>query len=138
MASATPPPGKSNTSCSIFLPSAPSKVIVSLPFPGTTKSVARYWSPKAWRPITIGLVQPGTRRGTFLHTIGSRKMVPPMMLRMVPLGERHISLRLNSFTRASSGVMVAHFTATPYCCVALAASTVTWSLVLSRCSTPRS
>ena len=30
---------------------------------------------------------------------------------MVPLGERYISLRLNSFTRASSGVMVAHLTA---------------------------
>ena len=30
---------------------------------------------------------------------------------MVPLGERHISLRLNSFTRPSSGVMVAHLTA---------------------------
>ncbi len=61
----------------------------------------------------IGLLQPGTRRGMFLQMIGSRKMVPPRMLRMVPLGERHISLRENSFTRASSGVMVAHLTATP-------------------------
>ena len=63
--------------------------------------------------MMIGWVQPGTRRGTFLQMIGSRKMVPPRMLRMVPLGERHISLRPNSFTRPSSGVMVAHFTATP-------------------------
>ena len=55
--------------------------------------------------MTIGCVQPGTRRGTFLQMIGSRKITPPMMLRMVPLGERHIFLRLNSFTRASSGVM---------------------------------
>ena len=57
---------------------------------------------------------------------------------MVPLGDRHISLRPNSFTRASSGVMVAHLTATPYFLVALAASIVTWSLVSSRCSMPRS
>ena len=117
---------------------AGSKVIVSLPLPGTTKSVARYWSPKAWRPMTIGWVQPGTSRGTFLQMIGSRKMVPPRMLRIVPLGDFHIFLRLNSFTRASSGVMVAHFTPTPYFLIASAASTVTWSSVASRCSMPRS
>ena len=57
---------------------------------------------------------------------------------MVPLGDFHIFLRLNSFTRASSGVMVAHFTPTPYCLIASAASTVTWSSVASRCSMPRS
>ena len=57
---------------------------------------------------------------------------------MVPLGLFHISLRPNSFTRASSGVMVAHLTATPCFLVALAASTVIWSLVLSRLSMPRS
>jgi hypothetical protein len=45
--------------------------------------------------------------------IGSRKITPPRMLRMVPLGERHIFLRPNSSTRASSGVMVAHLTPTP-------------------------
>ena len=33
------------------------------------------------------LVQPGTRRGTFLQMIGSRKIVPPMMLRIVPFGD---------------------------------------------------
>ena len=60
--------------------------------------------------MMIGWVQPGTRRGTFLQMIGSRKMTPPRMLRMVPFGERHISLRSNSFTRPSSGVMVAHLT----------------------------
>jgi hypothetical protein len=32
------------------------------------------------------LVQPGTSRGTFLQTIGSRKMVPPMMLRIGAVG----------------------------------------------------
>ena len=59
-------------------------------------SVALYWSPKAWRPITIGLVQPGTRRGTLEITIGSRKITPPRMLRIVPFGERYISFRPNS------------------------------------------
>ena len=59
--------------------------------------------------MTIGCVHPGTRRGTFLAMIGSRKITPPRMLRIVPLGERHISFRLNSATRASSGVMVAQF-----------------------------
>ena len=88
--------------------------------------------------MTIGWVQPGTRRGTFLQMIGSRKITPPRMLRMVPLGELHIFLRLNSFTRASSGVMVAHLTPTPSFLIALAASMVTWSLVSSRFSTPRS
>ena len=88
--------------------------------------------------MMIGLVQPGTRRGTFLQMIGSRKITPPRMLRMVPFGDFHISLRPNSFTRASSGVMVAHLTPTPTFLMALAASIVTWSLVLSRYSIPRS
>ena len=88
--------------------------------------------------MMIGLVQPGTSRGTFLQMIGSRKITPPRMLRIVPFGERHISLRLNSFTRPSSGVMVAHFTATPTSRVLLAASMVIWSLVSSRFWMPRS
>src|SRR5919106_1607609 len=101
-------------------------------------SVARYWSPKAWRPMTIGFVHPGTRRGMLEITIGSRKMTPPRMLRMVPLGERHILFRPNSSTRASSGVIVAHLTPTPCSLMALAASTVTWSSVASRCWIDRS
>src|SRR5579859_1217148 len=88
--------------------------------------------------MMIGLVQPGTSRGTFLQMIGSRNTTPPRMLRMVPFGDFHISFRPNSFTRASSGVMVAHLTPTPTFLMALAASTVIWSLVLSRCSIPRS
>ena len=47
------------------------------------------------------------------------------MLRIVPFGERHICCRPNSSTRASSGVIVAHFTPTPYCLIAFAASIVT-------------
>ena len=57
---------------------------------------------------------------------------------MVPLGDFHIFLRPNSSTRCSSGVIVAHFTATPCFLVASAASMVTWSLVASRFSTDRS
>ena len=53
---------------------------------------------------------------------------------MVPLGDFHIFLSLNSFTRASSGVMVAHLTPTPYFLIASAASIVTWSSVSSRFS----
>src|ERR1700759_546109 len=88
--------------------------------------------------MMIGLVQPGTSRGTFLQMIGSRKITPPRMLRMGPFGGFHLFLRPNSFTRPSSGVMVAHLTPTPTFLMALAASTVTWSLVLSRYSIPRS
>ena len=80
--------------------------------PGTLKSVARYWSPKAWRPTTMGCVQPGTRRGTFLQMIGSRKITPPRMLRIVPFGDFHISLSLNSSTRClvrgDGGALHAH------------------------------
>ena len=43
-------------------------------------------------------------------TIGSPKMTPPRMLRIVPLGLRHICFRP---TRASSGVIVAHSAAPP-------------------------
>ena len=75
--------------------------------------------------MTMGLVQPGTRRGTFLQMMGSRKMVPPRMLRMVPLGDFHICFSLNSFTRPSSGVMVAHLTPTPWRLIASAESMVT-------------
>src|SRR4051812_29429119 len=88
--------------------------------------------------MMIGLVQLGTSRGMLSMTIGSRKITPPRMLRIVPLGERYIRLSPNSSTRASSGVIVAHFTPTPCCLMALAASTVTWSSVSSRCSIPRS
>jgi hypothetical protein len=58
MPMATPAPGKSNTSCSIGAVVA-DEGHRQLAGPGTLKSVARYWSPKAWRPTTIGLVQPG-------------------------------------------------------------------------------
>ena len=86
----------------------------------------------------IGFVQPGTSRGTLLMMIGSRNTTPPRMLRIVPFGERHIFFRPNSSTRASSGVIVAHFTPTPCSLMALAASTVIWSSVASRLSIDRS
>jgi hypothetical protein len=49
----------------------------------------------------------------------------------VPLGDLHISFNLNSSTRASSGVMVAHLMPTLYLMIASAASTVTLSLVFA-------
>ncbi len=88
--------------------------------------------------MTIGLVQPGTKRGMLLMMIGSRNTTPPRMLRMVPLGESHIFFSPNSLTLASSGVIVAHLTPTPCRLIASAASTVTWSSVASRLSMPRS
>ncbi len=88
--------------------------------------------------MTIGFVQPGTSRGMLEITIGSRKITPPRMLRIVPFGERHIFFRPNSSTRASSGVIVAHLTPTPCRAIAFAESMVTWSSVASRCSMPRS
>src|SRR6185503_12229640 len=127
----TPPSaGMSTTSSSIGWwadASVGCQEIVTLPAPGTSTLVALYWP-----PMMIGLVQPGTRRGMLLMTIGSRKIVPPRMLRIVPLGEGHIFFRPNSTTRASSGVIVAHLTPTPYFLIAFAESTVIWSSVSSR------
>ena len=136
---ATPPPGlwKTSNDCASE-PSSGWKLMVSVPLPSNLKSVARYWSPNAWRPMMIGLFQPGTRRGMFEMTIGSRKITPPRMLRMVPFGLRHIFFRPNSATRASSGVIVAHLTPTPCFLIAFAASIVIWSSVSSRFSMPRS
>ena len=42
----------------------------------------------------MGFVQLGTRRGTFLQMMGSRKITPPKMLRIVPLGDFHICFKL--------------------------------------------
>ncbi len=75
------------------------------------------------------------------HVATFRKMnviSVPGERQIVPFGDFHIFLRLNSSTRASSGVMVAHFTPTPYCLIALAESTVILSFVSSRFSTERS
>ena len=112
--------------------------MLNLPADGIIVSVALYWSPKAWRPITIGLVHPGTSLGTFLAMIGCLNTVPPRIFLIVPLGDLYISFKLNSFTLSSSGVIVAHFTPTPNSFIALAASTVILSNVLSRYSIPRS
>ncbi len=89
-------------------------------------------------PMMMGLVQPGTKRGMLDTTIGSRKTTPPRMLRIVPFGDRHIRFSPNSVTRASSGVIVAHFTPTWCRLIAFAASIVTWSSVASRCWIDRS
>src|SRR4029450_13832558 len=93
---AMPQPGALKTSFSITVPSSPTNFIDSVPLLGNLMSVARYWSPKAWRPMMIGLVQPGTRRGTLLQVIGSRNPPPARMLRMGHVGDLRFSLGLNS------------------------------------------
>ena len=70
--------------------------------------------------------------------IGARKTVPSRIALIVPLGLLYISFKLYSVILAALGVIVAHFTATPYFLVASAESTVTWSLVSFLCSSPRS
>ena len=57
--------------------------------------------------------------------MGSLNTVPFNSFLMVPLGDFHICFRLNSFTLASSGVIVAHLMPTLYNLIALAASRVT-------------
>jgi len=53
-----------------------------------------------------------------LITIGSRNTVPFRIFLIVPFGDFHICLRLNSLTRSLSGVIVAHFT--PTLCLSMA------------------
>ena len=80
--------------------------------------------------FTTGLMQ--------LMRMGARNTVPSSTARMVPLGLFHISCRSYSVMRWALGVMVAHFTDTPYFLLASAASMVTWSPVASRLGSPRS
>ena len=75
--------------------------------------------------MVMGLTQLRTHGSMPATVMGVRNTVPSSMARMVPLGDFHISLRPYSSTRAALGVMVAHFTATPYFLVALAESMVT-------------
>ena len=86
----------------------------------------------------MGLFQLLTAGGMFFAMMGLRNTVPSRMDRIVPFGLFQACLRLYSFTRAAFGVMVAHFTPTPYSRTAFAASIVTISSVSSRCLTPRS
>ena len=86
----------------------------------------------------MGFVQFATYGTIPLIRMGARNTVPSSMARMVPLGLFHISFKSYSFILAPLGVMVAHFTATPYFKVALAESVVTWSSVAFLCSSPRS
>ena len=61
---------------------------------------------------------------TLISKPGKLKMVPPKIFLIVPLGDRHIFFKLNSFTLSSSGVIVAHLIPTPYFFTASAASIV--------------
>jgi hypothetical protein len=114
LARAAPDPEDLYTSLSIAgPPSSGKKESFSVPLPGKRNSLARYRSPKAWRATITGLSQWGIRRGTFRQMIGSRKMVPSRMFRIVPFGEGSILGDPNSLTRASSWVIVAHLIPTP-------------------------
>ena len=73
-----------------------------------------------------------------LTMIGARNTVPSRIALIVPLGLLYIALRSYSVILAALGVIVAHFTATPYFFVASAESTVTLSSVSLRCLRPRS
>ena len=75
--------------------------------------------------MVMGFFQVLTTGEMPLTMMGARNTVPSRMARMVPLGDFHISESLYSSTRWALGVMVAHFTATPYFLVASAESTVT-------------
>ena len=46
--------------------------------------------------MIIGFSHPLTSRGIFLHNIGSLKTVPPKIFLIVPFGDFHIFLSLNS------------------------------------------
>ena len=88
--------------------------------------------------MVIGFTQlrtEGFRQGSVM---GVRNTVPSRIARMVPFGLLYIFLRLYSVTRCAFGVIVAHFTPTPYFFTASAACTVIWSLVSSRDGRPRS
>ena len=73
----------------------------------------------------IGFSQFLTHGSIPFTTIGVLKTVPSKIARIVPFGDFHISFKLYSVILAALGVMVAHFTATPYFKVAFAESTVT-------------
>ena len=76
--------------------------------------------------MVMGFFQQMTTGFTTSVMMGARKTVPPRMERIVALGDFHISVSSGySSIRCALGVMVAHFTATPYSLVAFAASTVT-------------
>ena len=73
----------------------------------------------------IGLAHVFTFGSMPFTTIGALNTVPSSMALIVPLGLFHISFKLYSVILAAFGVIVAHFTATPYFMVAFADSTVT-------------
>ena len=79
--------------------------------------------------MVIGFFQPGSRGVLPFTIMGALNTVPSRIARIVPLGDFHISFKLYSVILCALGVIVAHFTATPYFFVAFAESIVTWSFV---------
>ena len=86
----------------------------------------------------MGFFQLRTAGVMFFTRMGLRNTVPSRIERIWPLGEGQAFLSLYSVTRSASGVIVAHFTPTPYCWMACADSVVIRSSVSSRFRTPRS
>ena len=72
----------------------------------------------------MGFVHDGIRGIIPFTVIGARTTVPSSIALIVPFGDFHISLRLYSVMRWAFGVIVAHFTATPYFFAAFALSIV--------------
>jgi hypothetical protein len=76
--------------------------------------------------MTMGCVQCGTSRFAFLQNVGSRKIVSVKDIADGPVRAAVHPLQVEfAHPRPSSGVIVAHFTPTPYSAMACVASTVT-------------
>jgi hypothetical protein len=123
-----------NTSCSITLPSSPTNFMVSVPLPGN----GNRWRGTGRQGVAADDDRLGPARHQARHVLADDRLAEDHAAQDVAdgaVGRLPHFLRLNSFTRASSGVMVAHLTPTPTFLIASAASMVTWSLVASRYST---
>ena len=104
MPMATPPPGsREHLEFDGLAVRRSNQVMVSLPLPGTLEVGGAVLVAEGMTTDDDRLRQPGTSRGTFCMMIGSRKITPPRMLRIVPFGERHIFLRPNSSTAGFVG-----------------------------------
>src|SRR4030042_3312135 len=109
------------------LPALFVNTISAFPASGTLYSQFLYTSPYACLPMWIGFFHELTAGGIFFTRIGALQTVPSSAALIVPVGLAHSCFRLYSFTRSLLGVMVAHFTPTPYFFMAFSASGVFFS-----------
>src|SRR4030042_497158 len=96
------------------LPALFVNTISAFPASGTLYSQFLYTSPYACLPMWIGFFQDLTAGKMFFTNMGALKTVPSSAALIVPLGLFHSCFRWYSLTRSLFGVMVAHFTPTPY------------------------